>query len=333
MNMFGKWYEITWQITSDCNLRCPFCNVPQRYKSKAKPSLYHMERFIDYISESLRNIRYRRLFWSGGEPTLCKELFYLTRIARQKGWKVGMVTNGILLDRLSTQIATSGIDLIMVSVDGSNALIHDIHRGPGTFNKVIKGIRRLRETCGSDVKIGFSTLITSYNLSDIANIIDLGARLGIDLICIRPVLVNNNSPFALHITPTLMKELRTIVENKAKEYEGIIKMQVTDLYWKQVEKLLLNRATEEPMKCFSGVYFFHITPTGHIFPCWMTDSLKSTITINNVMRLHPDSFVKYLRNYFNIFIRRINPIIRPCNRCLVFYNIVANEGCSDMLFM
>jgi len=244
-----------------------------------------------------------------------------------------MVTNGILLDRLSTQIATSGIDLIMVSVDGSNALIHDIHRGPGTFNKVIKGIRRLRETCGSDVKIGFSTLITSYNLSDIANIIDLGARLGIDLICIRPVLVNNNSPFALHITPTLMKELRTIVENKAKEYEGIIKMQVTDLYWKQVEKLLLNRATEEPMKCFSGVYFFHITPTGHIFPCWMTDSLKSTITINNVMRLHPDSFVKYLRNYFNIFIRRINPIIRPCNRCLVFYNIVANEGCSDMLFM
>jgi MoaA/NifB/PqqE/SkfB family radical SAM enzyme len=81
---------------------------------------------------------------SGVEPLLHSELDSIIETIKSKKLYLSISTNGILLEQHANMLARSGLDEIVVSIDGIEG-VHDSIRGQGVYKKVLSGIRRLKQ--------------------------------------------------------------------------------------------------------------------------------------------------------------------------------------------
>lgn len=83
------------------------------------------------------------MLW-GGEPLVCPFFDELTLYLKSLGFTLGMVTNGVLLDR-HIDVCSSSFKRIYISVDGPKE-IHDSIRGNGVFDRVSRNIKMLSKS-------------------------------------------------------------------------------------------------------------------------------------------------------------------------------------------
>jgi radical SAM protein with 4Fe4S-binding SPASM domain len=99
--------------------------------------------FKKVIDQVYRKIFYLNLYFQG-EPYLNPEFFEMVKYAREKRIYVNTSTNGHFLDpgnaRLTVQ---SGLNRIIVSLDGTDQESYSTYRIGGTFEKVTEGIKNL----------------------------------------------------------------------------------------------------------------------------------------------------------------------------------------------
>jgi radical SAM protein with 4Fe4S-binding SPASM domain len=162
---------VAWETTSSCNLSCSYC----RAKATASPEKGELstEEALSFIDEiaPLRPM----LILSGGEPLLRPDIFLLARHAADRGMRVSLATNGTLLTpEIVEKIVFAGIARVSISLDGASPERHDANRGPGCFEKALKGIERLQGKI--DFQINFT--ITNKNEGETLAIFDLAERLG-----------------------------------------------------------------------------------------------------------------------------------------------------------
>jgi uncharacterized protein len=141
-----------------CNIDCKYCFFLSKEAlypdDKQRMSESTLEAYIRQLLESHRTPQVT-VAWQGGEPTLMKLDFFrrsveLVEKYRRPGQVVQQTfqTNGILLDDDWCSFFKEHSFLVGLSVDGPRE-IHDTNRldrgGQGTFDRVMKGWRKLRE--------------------------------------------------------------------------------------------------------------------------------------------------------------------------------------------
>ena len=133
---------ISLNLTHLCNLRCEMCGQWRRqdvYRKEFLP-LKRLRSLIDELSVSSP-----KFYLWGGEPLLYPELTELLRYLREKRQYTIINTNGVLLKKYAAELVSLEVDGIDLSLDGPPE-VHDRIRGvPGTYRKVIDGLRLLRE--------------------------------------------------------------------------------------------------------------------------------------------------------------------------------------------
>jgi radical SAM protein with 4Fe4S-binding SPASM domain len=137
-------FSISIEITSVCNLRCPFCSVDA---GEPRPDDVTLDDIIPFV-EQVKKFKPTPLAISGGEPLLKKEtlLYMLRELSPVKEMDVSVFTNGTLITKdYAQQLHDAGMNVARVSVDGHTEELHDSLRGKGTFKKTIEGIEYLRE--------------------------------------------------------------------------------------------------------------------------------------------------------------------------------------------
>ena len=83
---------LTWEMTSRCNLSCPFCYIRDNNIPK-EVSFEEAKEMIDYfVSEGLFEV-----YLSGGECLLLKDFLKIYRYIKEKGVFVTVFTNGTLI--------------------------------------------------------------------------------------------------------------------------------------------------------------------------------------------------------------------------------------------
>lgn len=140
------------KLTNACNLRCKMCGQPREGNPagsiKYAPEAFFRQtvaierylRLLDEVSAFRPNI----YLW-GGEPFLYPDIFTLIRHAKKNRLVCQINSNGMYSKKYSRQIVESGLDDIIISIDGP-AQVHDQVRGlAGTFKLVEAGIRALQE--------------------------------------------------------------------------------------------------------------------------------------------------------------------------------------------
>lgn len=109
--------------------------------------------------------------FTGGEPTMRKDLPALVDAARALGLAVGLQTNGRLLSVASLRERLVGKGLrFVVAVHGPDAAIHDaVTRVPGSFDQVLDGLRAL---FAAGEKVTIKTVMSRRNVPHLPALAD-----------------------------------------------------------------------------------------------------------------------------------------------------------------
>jgi len=119
----------------------------------------------------------KEVVFSGGEPLLYKGLSDVISEYSQKGFKVGLASNGVLVDdKMAKQLVEAGLKTIQLSFDSCYEKTHDFLRGvDGVYKKVLEAA-----SCLSRYKDKLSlcaqTVISGKNINEIVDTVEFVAR-------------------------------------------------------------------------------------------------------------------------------------------------------------
>lgn len=133
------------EVTSNCNLRCPFCATTFKDKmiKKGFISIEIVKRIIDEGADS--NL-YGVKFNIRGEPLLHKQIDEFVAYAKRKGLiDVYFNTNAMLLSKeVSKKLINAGLDRISVSIEGYTKDVFDKYRVGANFETILSNIEGLQ---------------------------------------------------------------------------------------------------------------------------------------------------------------------------------------------
>ena len=166
-------------ITNRCNLTCPICFA------NAASAGYVYEPTKEEIVGMLENLRKNdpvpatALQFSGGEPTIRKDLFELIKKAKEIGFRhVEINTNGIRLAQsvdYCKKLKESGVSTIYLQFDGLTADVYRFIRGIDLLEKKMQAIENCREA-GIKSLVLVVTLVKGVNDNQLGDIIKFAAK-------------------------------------------------------------------------------------------------------------------------------------------------------------
>jgi len=181
-------HTIALAVNNRCFLRCVHCDVGQSNQKGQEENFFAVrchgseDKLFEIPLETLKGLvdevaPYKPVIRPTFlEPLLRKDLFELGRYVKQQGMVFNVQTNGVLLSKRYKEIVDSNVDVLRVSIDGPEK-IHDQIRGiPGTFKRVIRGLKLLKAYRDSQNKshpvLGVSFVISGVNYLEIMNFMD-----------------------------------------------------------------------------------------------------------------------------------------------------------------
>jgi len=120
-------------------------------------SVADLERHI----ASFRDLSVRWVVLTGGEPQKNSRLPILTRMLRDEGIRVTLLTAGLLLEAQAEAIAAT-VDDVIVSLDGPPSLHNRIRRVPRAFERLAAGVKELKRQ-RPDISIGGRCTVQKLN--------------------------------------------------------------------------------------------------------------------------------------------------------------------------
>ena len=188
-NMEKQIELVHFQLTKNCNLRCWFCGQwgSKGFFSDSKGlpmSFDGWKQVADQLVEygdtvgALPDI----MLW-GGEPLMAPYFDDLVLYLRQKGFSLGMVTNGVLLNK-HAKLIREEFKHVYVSVDGDKAC-HDAVRGVGVFDRVAENLKQIH---GGKAYISLMCVISESNIQNLDQIPAVLSDLSCDEIILQEMI-------------------------------------------------------------------------------------------------------------------------------------------------
>ena len=141
---FGMPFLFSIETASFCNLRCPQCPSGTSILTRDK-GVMSMELFKKIVNEISDYALYTTLYLQG-EPFLNKEFCEMTRYAHSKKIYTATSTNGQLINKeIAEKIVASGLDKIIVSVDGATQESYEKYRVGGKLQKALDAIKLIAD--------------------------------------------------------------------------------------------------------------------------------------------------------------------------------------------
>jgi radical SAM protein with 4Fe4S-binding SPASM domain len=169
--------------TTSCNLRCPEC--PSGLRSFTRPTgMLDTVMFEKTIAE-LKDALLYLTFYFQGEPFLHKDFLKMVKSATQKKIYTSTSTNAHYLNP-ENALATveSGIDRVIVSLDGTTQDTYEQYRIGGNLEKVIEGTKNLiaakKALKSTTPHVIFQFLVVKPNEHQIEDAKALSKSLGVD---------------------------------------------------------------------------------------------------------------------------------------------------------
>lgn len=174
--------------TTACNLRCPEC--PSGLRSFTRPTgkldTALFEKIMRDVSEHLIYLT----FYFQGEPYLNPQFLDMVRIATRHKIYTTTSTNAHFLDDYNAKkTVESGLDRLIISIDGASQETYESYRKEGDLTKVLEGtenILKWRKALNSNhPKVMWQFLVVKPNEHEIPRIKQLAKAYGVDKVAFK----------------------------------------------------------------------------------------------------------------------------------------------------
>src|SRR6188508_755931 len=139
---WGYPVSISFEPTTSCNLRCPEC--PSGLRSFTRPTgMLQNDFFTETIDQLQKDLLYL-VFYFQGEPYLNPSFLNMVKYASIKRIYTATSTNAHYLnDANAKRTIESGLDRLIISIDGTTQESYQQYRVGGSLEKVLEGARNI----------------------------------------------------------------------------------------------------------------------------------------------------------------------------------------------
>ncbi len=206
---------ISIEPTTSCNLRCPQCPSGLRQFTRETGMLQTdlNKKIIDELHKTLTYITY----YFQGEPYLNRDFLKMVRYASDHKIYTATSTNAhYLTEEVCKETIDSGLDRLIISLDGTSQETYSKYRIGGNLQKVLDGTKNLVEAkkkYGKGPHIIWQFIVFGHNEHEIDEIKKLAKEYGVDELGIKTAQVydfETNSD----LIPKNEKYSRYSIENK-----------------------------------------------------------------------------------------------------------------------
>ncbi|MBS0424501.1 MAG: SPASM domain-containing protein [Proteobacteria bacterium] len=179
----GMPLSISIEPTTSCNLRCPEC--PSGLRSFTRPTgrmkIELAESIINQLAPTLSYL----IFYFQGEPFLHPQLLEMIQMASSRKIYTAISTNAHFLnEQTARKTVESGLDRLIISIDGTTQETYESYRIGGKLDKVIEGtkniVRLKKELKSRTPHIIFQFLVVKPNEHQINDVRKMASELGVN---------------------------------------------------------------------------------------------------------------------------------------------------------
>ena len=182
---YGMPTSISLEPTTSCNLRCPEC--PSGLRSFTRPTGMLDETTFQKVIAMLRKRLTYLTFYFQGEPYLNPRfLDYVTYASRHRIYTATSTNAHYLDDEMAKKTVQSGLDRLIISIDGATQETYEQYRVGGNLERVISGtknvIRWKKKLQSKTPYVIFQYLVVKPNEHQLEDVKQMALALGVDRI-------------------------------------------------------------------------------------------------------------------------------------------------------
>jgi radical SAM protein with 4Fe4S-binding SPASM domain len=273
---WGRPMSLSIEPTTACNLRCPECPSGLRSFSRATGNLKSdfFRKTIDAVHKDLISLT----FYFQGEPYINPSFLEMVGYARDKGIYTITSTNGhFLSEENCLKTIQSGLDRLIISIDGTTQEVYEQYRKEGNLSKVIEGSRRLIEMRNKmnakSPYVIFQFLVVRPNEHQIDEVQQLARDIGVDEVKYKTAQLydyeNGND-----LMPTNLKYSR-YVPNGQNQYR--LRDRVTNECWKLWHSAVITWDGKMVPCCFDkdATHVFGDLQSSSFSEVWQSNAAKA----------------------------------------------------------
>lgn len=252
------------ELTHRCPLQCPYCSNPLELERVAAE--LPTESWLRVIDE-LADLGVLQVHYSGGEPTLRRDLAELVRRTTARGIYSNLITSGAAIDRDRFRaLVDAGLDHVQLSFqDAEPVSAARISHVPDIQPKKLAFAAWVRE---AGLPLTVNAVMHRQNIDNIDAMIDLAIELQASRLEVAHVqyygwaLANRA---ALMPSRAQLDKTTTAVDRARKRYRGRL----------TIDYVIPDYYAQQPKACMGGWarQFMNITPSGKVLPCHAAETI------------------------------------------------------------
>ncbi|MBS1742724.1 MAG: SPASM domain-containing protein [Bacteroidetes bacterium] len=208
---WGLPVSISFEPTTSCNLRCPEC--PSGLRAFSRPTGMLEKDFFSRTIDDIHKELLYLIFYFQGEPYLNPAFLDMVKYASSKKIYTATSTNAhYLTEEAARKTVESGLDRLIISIDGTTQDVYQQYRVGGKLDKVLEGTRNIvhwkKKLKSKTPFIFFQFLVVKPNEHQVEDIKRLAKEMGVDEVRFKTAQVYEYETDPNQLIPTTDKYSR-----------------------------------------------------------------------------------------------------------------------------
>ena len=302
--------NVTWEITSRCNLRCMHCLSDSGGRLPGELTTSECRKLLDELAA----LKVFQVNIGGGEPFIWSDFLDLLNYAHERGIVTCVSTNGLLVDDgLAKTLSDLKMLYLQVSLDGATAEVNDTIRGHGTHERIMEAMSCLAR---HDVHFSINTVLTRTSYPQLETLREMAGAHKAEL------RVSRFRPFGRG------KQTREHLAPDKQQLEAFAEwLERHDLVRTGDSSFCLTsekRRRQGLDMCGAAKMTCCISPTGNLYPCAFLQ--EGPFLAGNIREMP----LKALWDYSPVLLRLRNLNVKSCEICSRFE--YCRGGCPAMAY-
>jgi radical SAM protein with 4Fe4S-binding SPASM domain len=190
--IWGRPLALSVEPTTSCNLRCPEC--PSGLRAFSRPTGMLDKNFFRQVIDQVKQHTAYLTFYFQGEPFLNPDFLDMVKFANSRKIFTSTSTNAHFLDDATARkVVESGLQRLIISIDGLTQETYEQYRIGGRLEKVLEGTRNIikwkKELVSATPHVVFQFLVVRHNEHEADRLLDLAQETGVNEVTLKTAQV------------------------------------------------------------------------------------------------------------------------------------------------